>query len=128
MLAGGKEVNYLMLNGEVFIKDLGLPRYYRFNKNSMAPSYAYSRDKNNKPIFTVEMDTGSQKNVQLDKYQETLVLQIIKSNNYTYCLAKGTVSYWTVVVSNSGTGSTQWMTEKRLAWFRMEDFGGATPI
>ena len=128
MLANGKEVNSLMINGDVFIKDFALPRYYKFNNDSMAPSYAYSRNSNNKPVFTVETDTGDTKKVQLDKYQKTLVLQIIKLDNYTYCLAKGTVSYWTVVVSNDGTGSTQWKTENRLAWFRMEDFGGGTPI
>ena len=44
MLANGKDVNYLMLNGEVFGSQSALPRFYRFKREL---------DKNSKPYSLI---------------------------------------------------------------------------
>lgn len=128
MLANGKEVNYLMLNGEVFAKDLKLPRFYRFQQNYYyVNSYELSLDSNNRPVFTVQRTSDNYAiTLHLHNYQKTLILQLIKSDNYLFGLAMCTATY--TFKNTNGSGGTYGRDVSQLSWFKMDDFGGGTPI
>ena len=98
MLAGGKEINYLMLNGEVFGAENNFPCFYKFGKREC--NYHYSPnfyhldyDKKNNPIMSKAgaISTTSDNLVtylpcDLDDMDKATVISIMIYKNEKYAL------------------------------------------
>ena len=124
MLANGKEVNYLMINGEVFGAKNNLPRYYRFGKNSEVYQSELSYNADNKADFYIPQYSNEICLLKLLAPSKTLVAQLVKDVNsdiYALVFCKLTYKY-------TGPNSYSDREYNGWSWIRPIDFGGCTPL
>ena len=128
MLAGGKEVNYLMINGEVFESNKAWPKFYKF-KNYSSPLKWYKLQLDNNNNVTLVDDTVSAHGhiyfgVNMDK---AIVYKTIKYNGEEYALVDCVISIYQPNHNVNGG----WELSDALhtaAWFKMSNLGVGTPI
>ena len=120
MLAGGKEINYLMLNGEVFGSSNIFPKLYKFSNNRKHSFfYELDFDKNKNPILTL---VNSNYSVALEDQDFAKVGFVLNYKNEKYALAKCTINW------GSDSGSVSYIPVKAYLWIKMSEYGGGTPI
>lgn len=120
MLAGGKEINYLMLNGEVFGAENNFPCFYKFAKsesvNHSPNYYMIGFDNQNNIIMEPGPDSnasgGGYMGAKLYDKNKELVMLIIQYKNEKYALA------------DCNIGNTY--SRRATVWIKMSDFGGGT--
>ena len=125
MLAGGKEVNYLMINGDVFASNQNFGQNYNFsNSNPRAKYYDVKFDSDNKPIMSMAKMTARTANtnldytIELDVPNSAMVYKIITFQNEKFALTE-----CRLIVKGSNN-----IAPHMPLWIKMSDFGGGTPI
>ena len=125
MLANGKDVNYLMIGGEVFSAQSSLPKLYKFNRDLDAgsKSYSISYDDNNNFKFIESKLTLTQYDLFFDNYRKVPVYRIINYKNIEYALVSA------LMKSTSGPNiSNPNVIISAQFWIRTSDAGGCTPL
>lgn len=125
MLANGKDVNYLMIGGEVFSAQSSLPKLYKFNRDLHAgsKSYSISYDDNNNFKFIESKLTLTQYDLFFDNYRKVPVYRIINYKNIEYalvsCVMKSTIG--------ANISNPNFIISAQF-WIRTSDAGGCTPL
>ncbi len=120
MLANGKDVNYLMLNGEVFGSQKRFPGKFTFGKNHIDVNiYNVNVDPKNGPIATKSSDTAT---ISL---AESIVFQELNFKNEKYVLVKSFNRY---VKPDDSIYKAGYLSND-IVWVKLADLGGKmTPI
>ena len=123
MLAGGKEVNYLMINGDVFESSKAWPKFYKFGASPPQDTTWYYLKKNSNGELILVPQTDSHflhTQISINKNNE-LVYSTKFYKNEEYALID-----CAVVGTQQGFGDTDWV--YCAIWVKMSDLGGGTPI
>ena len=122
MLANGKEVNYLMIGGEVFAKKLTLPKLYSFGFPT-----------NDGILYELKLDSDGTYNFAATNYDIHLgfynnmgsnsvvpVFQILEYKGNNYALTCGSkFLHQNGMPTGGGAG---------IYWIKMSDFGDYRPV
>ena len=127
MLAGGKEVNYLMINGDVFESNKVWPRLYKFGASNVKGGYWYYLIKNSKGklVPTPYLDSSFFTTQITIEPNNTLVYKTMMYEGQEYALVDCTLSG---TYDGFETKMTNTNNIRCAVWIRMFDFGGGTPI
>lgn len=125
MFVNGENVNYLMLNGEVFSAQSSLPKLYKFNRDIDAGSKSYSisyDDKNNFKFIESKL-TLTQYDLFFENYRKVPVYRMINYKNIEYalvsCVMKSTIG--------ANISNPNFIISAQF-WIRTSDAGGCTPL
>lgn len=120
MLANSKDVNYLMLNGEVFGSEKRFPGKYTFGKYHIDVNiYNVNVDPKNGPIVNKSSDTAT---ISL---AESIVFQELNFKNEKYVLVKSFNRY---VKLDNDLNVVGYLSND-IVWVKLADLGGKmTPI
>lgn len=124
MLAGGKEVNYLMINGDVFESNQNFGQNYKFATSNPRAKYYDVKFDNKGPIMVMAKTTtrttssSSDYTIEVDGLDSAMVYKIIVFQNEKYALTECRLI---------AKGSNNLAPHMPL-WIKMSDFGGGTPI
>lgn len=124
MLAGGKEANYLMINGDVFESNQNFGQNYKFGNSNPRAKYYDVKFDNKRPMMvmakTTTRTTSSSSNytIEVDGLDSAMVYKIVVFQDEKYALTECRLI---------AKGSNNLAPHMPL-WIKMSDFGGATPI
>ena len=123
MLAGGKEVNYLMISGDVFESNKAWPKSYKFNADILKDTTWYYLEKNGNGelILTPQTDSHFLHTQIVISNKNVLVYRTMSYQNEEYALIN---CY--IVGTQQGFGDTDLV--RCAIWVKMSDLGGGTPI
>ena len=127
MLAGGKEVNYLMINGDVFQAKNNFLKLYKFGNNKENNRYfELAFDANQNPILNEVKAEQSlyypYYKISLVNYNSAKVAMVFLYKNEKYALAKCRFLLNVETSDMTGIAATAYL------WIKMSDYGGGTPI
>ena len=124
MLMNGKDINHLVLSGEVFTSDKALPKYYVF-KNKSVSYYWLTIDENNNFSFKEAIalayngEDAYHKHLQVTFANKTPVLQIEKYKGENYALVYGKAEF--------ETSDAYFSVIEINVWVKISETGGMTP-